>query len=87
MTEYEKLGPGSALLHDAVLVEITRLFGRSFAAVSTVDEIASLPIPVNQALATAEAWRVRLGLKRIVVRLEDEKFWDPVWGRLVEPST
>ncbi|NGP16470.1 hypothetical protein [Devosia aurantiaca] len=84
MADYEQLKPGMRTPHDAVVVEVTQIFGRSVADVASFDEIASLPVPVKQALAKAEALRSEAGLKRIVIRITDEKLWNPAWGRLVE---
>ena len=84
MADYEQLTPGARTPWDAVVVEMTQVFGRTVADVAAVDEIASLPIPVHQALVNAEALRTEMGLKRIVVRIGDVKLWNPAWGNLVE---
>ena len=83
MTEYERLEPGSRTPWDAVVVEVTQAFGRVVADVAAVEQIACLPLPVAQALAEAERMRDRMGLKRIVVRIADEKLWSSSWGNLV----
>lgn len=85
MTDYERLKTGARTPWDAVVVEVTRVFGRAVADVAAVDEIACLPVPVRQALTQAEQLRHKMGLERIVVRIDDEKLWNPAWGRLVEP--
>lgn len=84
MADYERLRPDARTPWDAVVVEVTQIFGRSVADVAAVDHIACVPIPVRQALREAEALRERLKLNRIVVRISDEKLWNPEWGYLVE---
>ena len=81
---YERLQAGARTPWDAVVVEVKQIFGRSVADVSSVDEIAGLPVPVRQALLEAERLRLERKLNRIVVRIADEKLWNPAWGRLVE---
>ncbi|QQR38069.1 hypothetical protein [Devosia rhizoryzae] len=85
MAEFERLMHGARTPWDAVVVEVTQIFGRSVADVAAVDHIACLPVPVRQALDEAEVLRDKLGLKRIVVRIGDENLWNPAWGKLVEP--
>jgi len=82
MTEYERLRPGDRTPWDAVVVEVTQIFGRSVADVAAVEQIACMPVPVRQALQDAEKLRDRLSLKRIVVRIADERLWNPEWGSL-----
>lgn len=84
MAEYERLKPGVRTPWDAVVVEVTQIFGRSVADVAAVEQVASLPVPVRQALAEAEALRDQMALKRIVIRIADDSFWNPAWGSLIE---
>lgn len=83
MADYERIKPGARTPWDAVVVEVTESFGRSVGDVSAVEEIASFPVPVRQALVQAEALREKLALKRIVIRIGDDKLWNPAWGGLV----
>jgi len=82
MTEYERLRPHERTPWDAVVVEVTQIFGRSVADVAAVEQIACVPVPVRQALQDAEKLRDQLNLKRIVVRIADDRLWNPDWGRL-----
>ena len=83
MADYERIKPGARTPWDAVVVEVTEMFGRSVGDVAAVEQIACFPVPVRQALVQAEALRDKMALKRIVVRIGDEKLWNPAWGRLV----
>lgn len=85
MAEYERLKPGVRTPWDAVVVEVTQIFGRSVADVAAVEQIACLPMPVRQALVEAEALRDKMALNRIVIRIADDTLWNPAWGSLVEP--
>ncbi|KQN77232.1 hypothetical protein ASE94_17180 [Devosia sp. Leaf64] len=82
MIEYERLRPDERTPWDAVVVEVTQIFGRSVADVAAVEQIACVPVPVRQALLDAEKLRDQLNLKRIVVRIADEGLWNPEWGHL-----
>ena len=82
MSDFERIGLGSRTPWDAVIVTVRRALGRTVADVAAVEYIADFPMPVPKALETAALLRDRMGLKRIAVRLEDEKLWQPEWGSL-----
>ena len=83
MADYERIKPGARTPWDAVIVEVTEMFGRSVGDVAAVEQIACFPVPVHQALVKAELLRDQMALNRIVIRIEDEKLWNPSWGNLV----
>jgi hypothetical protein len=82
MSDYQHLRLGARIPWDAVIVTVRRALGRTVADVAAVEYIADFPMPVPKALATAAVLRDNMGLKRIAVRLEDEKLWQPEWGKL-----
>jgi hypothetical protein len=84
MVEYERLHPGSRTPWDAVVVTVMEGFGRTVADIAAVEQIACHPLPVHQALEKAAALRDELGLRRIVVLIENEKLWRSEWGRLLD---
>jgi hypothetical protein len=82
MAEFEHISLGARTPWDAVIVTVRRALGRTVADIAAVEYIADFPMPVPKALAAAAILRDNLGLKRIAVRLEDEKLWQPEWGTL-----
>jgi hypothetical protein len=82
MPDYQYLSLEARIPWDAVIVTVRRALGRTVADLAAVEYIADFPMPVPKALAAAAVLKDSMGLKRIAVRLEDERLWQPEWGNL-----